>query len=77
VEDIILKCGGEMIQYGRWLMMVSGVHKYIHINRFDMQTCLSLKDVKGGADFSTAKTLRIVHTLIQSMDKDLPRKFSM
>jgi len=55
VEDIILKCGGEMIQYGRLLMA----------------------DVKGGADFSTAKTLKIVHALIQSMDKDLPQKFSM
>ena len=39
--------------------------------------CKSVKDVEGGADFANAETLRKVHYLIQSMDKDLPRELSM
>ena len=44
---------------------------------FPVLLCKSVKDVKDGADFANAETLRKVHHLIQDMDKDLPRKLSM
>lgn len=44
---------------------------------FPLLLCKTVKDVEGGADFADAETLRKVHYLIQSMDKDLPRKLSM
>ena len=59
----------ELNKHSGWL--------FTYFVLFPLLLCTSVKDVKGGADFAKAETLRKIHFLIQSMDKDLPRKLSM